>query len=75
MLKIVMSSIGITNELVTRICAITAVFSVISFVIVWKNVGIPGRLEMAIPPFFVLFGVVILISVLYCLKKYHVPNK
>ena len=65
---------GLAKELVTRVIAITAIYSVISYFIVPNIMAHNKQPGMAISLLFVIFGVVILISVLYCLRKYNVMN-
>ena len=63
----------ITKELITRIVIITFIYSIISYVVIHKDRAVFDQ-SIAIPLLFVAFGVVILISILYCLRKYHVWN-
>ena len=64
----------IAKELITRVVIITSIYSIISFIIIERHHSTPNQLEVAIPLLFVIFGVVILISILYCLRKYKVWN-
>ncbi|MGI0054609.1 MAG: hypothetical protein ACREBT_06520 [Thermoplasmata archaeon] len=65
--------VRLVTELTARVVVITAIFAVISGVIITRA---PGTLPMsiAVPLLFVLIGVVLLISVLYCLTRYHVAD-
>ncbi len=64
----------LTKELTARVVIITSVYSIISFIIIERHHPTPNQLEVAIPLLFITFGVVILISTLYCLRKYKVWN-
>jgi hypothetical protein len=70
--------VDIRSDLIARVCIITAVFSIISYLVMQRNIDSPAaRMIMgpsAIPLLFVLFGAVVLISILYDLKRYHVMN-
>jgi hypothetical protein len=60
---------NIRTDLVVRVCIITAVISILSYFLVMRN-EYPA---VAIPALFVLFGIVILISILFDLNRFHVP--
>lgn len=60
---------NLRSDLIARVCIITAVFSIFSYLIILKNEDV-----QAIPVLFVLFGVVLLISVLYDISRFHVLN-
>jgi len=62
----------LAKELTTRVVIITAIYSIISFIIIERHNPTPNQLEVAIPLLFVTFGVVVSISILYCLRKYKV---
>jgi hypothetical protein len=64
----------ITKELTARVVIITSIYSIISFIIIERHQPTPNQLEVDIPLLFVTFGIVILISILYCLRKYKVWN-
>jgi hypothetical protein len=64
----------LTKELTARVVIITSIYSIISFIIIERHHPTPNQLEISIPLLFVTFGVVILISTLYCLRKYKVWN-
>ncbi len=66
--------LNIRTELIARVSIITLIYSIISYAVIQKNTVAPGQLATAIPLLFIAFGVVILISILYCLRKYHVMN-
>ena len=57
-------------ELTARVVIITAIYSIISFIIIERHHPTLDQLEIAIPSLFVIFGIVILINILYCLRKY-----
>jgi hypothetical protein len=61
---------NIRTDLIIRGCIITAVFSVISYVLVRKSNDVQD-----IPVLFVVFGIVILISILYDIERFHAISK
>jgi hypothetical protein len=61
---------NIRTDLIIRVCIITAVFSLISYAVIRKNAGID-----TIPLLFVVFGIVLLISILYDIQRFHVITK
>ncbi len=69
-----MFSAGITKALITRVVIITFIYSIISYLVIQKNTATQDQLTIAIPLIFVMFGVVILINILFCLRKYNVMN-
>jgi hypothetical protein len=66
--------VTITADLTARVCIITFIYSIISYLVVEKYVTSPNQLSFYIPLLSVAFGVVILISVLFDLRTYHVWN-
>ena len=64
----------LTTELTARIAIITAIYSIISFIIIERHHPTLNQLEIAISSLFVIFGVVILVNILYCLRKYKVNS-
>jgi hypothetical protein len=66
--------VTVTKELTARVIIITFFYAIISFILIERHHLTPDQLEVAIPLLFVAFGVVILISILYCLRKYKVWN-
>ena len=64
----------LTKELTARVVIITSIYSIISFIIIERHHPAPNQLEVSIPLLFVTFGVVILINVLFCLRKYKLWN-
>ena len=62
----------ITRDLIARVVIITSIYSIISYFIIQKYQSTPDKLVIGIPMLFVMFGVVILISILYCLRRYNV---
>ena len=60
---------NIRSDLIARVCIITAIFSLISYLIIQRNEDV-----QAIPVLFVLFGVVTLISILFDINRFHVLN-
>lgn len=69
-----MISLNIKTELTARVAIITFMYSIISYIVIQKDVATPDQLAIAVPLLFVTFGVVILISILFCLWRYHVMN-
>ena len=67
-------SLGITRELTIRTIVITIIFSIISYVVIYKNSSTPEQLAISVPLLFIIFGVVMLIGILFCLRKYHAMN-
>jgi hypothetical protein len=57
---------NIRTDLTIRVCIITAVFSIISYVLIQRNKGVQD-----FPVLFILFGVVILISIIYDIQRFH----
>ena len=66
--------VSITTDLTARVVIITFIYSIISYVVIQKETAMPNQLAIAIPILFVTFGVVILISILFDLRRYHVMN-
>lgn len=66
--------LNLRTDLIARVCIITAAFSIISYIVIQKNIITPDRLIVAIPLLFVTCGVVILISILYDLRRYNVTS-
>ncbi|CUR52429.1 protein of unknown function [Nitrosotalea devaniterrae] len=64
----ILSSV-LAKELVTRCIAITAIFSIISYFIIRRYQSKVDNLKTKLPLLFVIFGVVILINILYVLSK------
>jgi len=64
----------IAKELTARIAIVTSIYSIISFIIIERHHLTSDDLETAIPLLFVTCGVVILINILYCLRRYHMWN-
>jgi len=59
----------LARELVTRCIAITAIFSIISYFIIRRYQSKVDDLKKKLPLLFVIFGVVMLINILYVLSK------
>lgn len=66
--------LDLRTDLIARVCIITAAFSIISYFVIQRDAASPDRLSSAVPMLFVAFGVVILISILYDLKRYRVMS-
>jgi hypothetical protein len=62
------------TDLIVRVIIITVIFSILSYVVIHNNLLTPDRLELAIPLLFAVNGIVILISVLYDIHRYHVVS-
>ena len=58
--------INIRTDLILRVCIITAVFTVISSVLIFEH-----RAVQFVPSLFVVFGIVIVISILYDIERFH----
>ena len=67
-------SLGITKELTIRTIIITIIFSIISYAVIYKNSSTPEQLAISMPLLFVIFGIVMLIGILFCIRKYHAIN-
>jgi len=61
---------NIRTDPIIRVCIITAIFSLLSYILVQRNKGVQG-----IPVFFILFGVVLLISIPYDIERFHAIPK
>jgi len=59
----------LARELVTRCIAITAIFSIISYFIMRRYQSKVDDLKKKLPLLFVIFGVAMLINILYVLSK------
>ncbi len=66
--------LNLMTDIIVRVCIITSIFSIISFYLMRRYAATPGRLSTRIPLLFVVFGVVILINILYVLGRYDVLN-
>ena len=64
--------LNLRTDLIARVCIITGVFSTISYFVLQTNIEAPDRLMVAVPLLFVAFGAVIMVSVLYDLRRFHV---
>ena len=64
----------IATEFIVRVGIITCAYSIISYAVVHNIIAHNNQSGITIPLLFVTFGVVILISILFCLRKYHVWN-
>ena len=62
-------SSDLAKELVTRCIAITAIFSIISYFVIRRYQTKVDNLKKKLPLLFVIFGVVMLINILYVLSK------
>jgi hypothetical protein len=63
-------SSGLAQALVTRCIAITAIYSVISYFVIRRHKSTVDNLKIKLPLLFVIFGIVMLINILYSLEKY-----
>ena len=59
----------LARELVTRCIAITSIFSIIAYFVIRKYQAKVDNLKTKLPLLFVIFGVVMLINILYVLSK------
>jgi hypothetical protein len=65
---------NLVTDIIVRVCIITTVFSIISYYLMRKYVATQSKLQMRISLLFIVFGVVILVNVLYVLERYHVMS-
>jgi uncharacterized membrane protein len=70
----VSDSMNFRTDLIVRVIIITVIFSILSYVVIHNNLLTPDRLELAIPLLFAVNGIVILISLLYDIHRYHVVS-
>ena len=64
--------LDLRTELIARVSIITLFYSIISYLVIQRHIGLQDKLEISIPLLFVTFGVVVLINILYCLRRHHV---
>lgn len=64
----------IAADLTARVCIITAVWTIISYVVVVRESTSLGQNPWAIPLIPLAMGVIILISILFDLRRFHVWN-
>ena len=62
-------SSDLARELVTRCIAITSIFSIISYFVIRRYQTKVDDLKKKLPLLFVIFGVVMLINILYVLSR------
>jgi hypothetical protein len=62
------------TDLSVRVIIITVAFSILSYIVIHNDLLTPDRLELAIPALFILNGIVILISVLFDIYRYHIVS-
>jgi hypothetical protein len=65
---------NITTDLTVRVVIITFIYSILSYFVIEKDMVMPEQLSMVIPSLFVTFGMVMMISILYDLRRYNVMN-
>lgn len=70
----VSDSMNFRTDLILRVIIIMVIFSLLSYVVIHNELLTPDRLEVAIPLLFVINGIVILISVLFDIHRYHVVS-
>ncbi len=61
--------LDLTQSLIVRVVITMAVFSIISHFVIKRNIVSPDRLKWAIPSLFVVFGISILIQILFVLGR------
>lgn len=66
--------LSIRADLIARVCIITAIMSIVSFFVIERHLTTPERLPVTIPFLFVVYGIVVMISILYDLKRYNVTS-
>jgi hypothetical protein len=64
----------IAADLTARVCIITAVWTLITHFVVMRISSSPGQYNLYIPLIPVAMGVVILISVMFDLRRFHIWN-
>jgi len=62
---------GLTKELLARIGAITVIFMMVSLLVIQRHLSTPSKFTTDIPLLFVLYGIVMAINILFCLRKYQ----
>ena len=65
---------GLTRELLTRVGAITLIYALVSLLVIQRHMSTPSKFLLDVPLLFVTCGIVLTISVVYCLRKYGVMN-
>ncbi len=66
--------LDLRTELIARVSIITLFYSIISYLVIQRHIGLQDKLEISIPLLFVTFGVVVLVNILYCLKRHRVSD-
>ena len=61
------------TDLTTRVVIITSIYAIISYLVVQRNYPL-DQLAIGIPVLLVMFGIVIMISILFVLWRYHVMD-
>jgi hypothetical protein len=61
------------THLTARIVIITSIYAIISYLVVQRNYQL-DQLAIGIPVLLVMFGIVIMISILFVLWRYHVMD-
>ncbi|HJU13157.1 MAG TPA: hypothetical protein VJ792_01695 [Candidatus Nitrosotalea sp.] len=65
---------SLRREILTRVCTITAVFSALSYVIIERKSQEVTQIGIAIPLLFVLCGAVLVVNLLYALRRHRTPD-
>jgi hypothetical protein len=63
--------LDLTQSLIVRVLITTAIISIISYFVIKRGMVSPDRLRWAIPALFIVFGISILIQILYVLYRNH----
>ncbi|MEO9319097.1 MAG: hypothetical protein ABI361_00325 [Nitrososphaera sp.] len=64
---------SLRNALIIRLSTITAVYSVVSYILLRKEISSQiSSIEITIPLLFVMFGVVVMINVMFALRRHRV---
>ncbi|HJU13979.1 MAG TPA: hypothetical protein VJ792_05930 [Candidatus Nitrosotalea sp.] len=69
-----MYSSSLRREILARVCAITGVFSAVSYVIIERKAQDVAQVGVAVPLLFVLCGAVLVVNLIYALRRHSVPD-
>lgn len=64
--------VTIAADLTARVCIITFIYSILSYVIIERYLATPNQLAVDVPLLLVTFGVVVLIGILFDLRRFRV---
>ncbi|MGI0022948.1 MAG: hypothetical protein ACRD9Q_08825 [Nitrososphaeraceae archaeon] len=63
---------GLKNEIITRVVSYTVIYTMVSLIVIQKDLLLPEHIQIAIPLLFITYGIVTLISIFFCLGRYDV---